>query len=185
MFNLPPIDPHTKRLSRHFFFMNLAVLYRTRGTCPRLRVGCILTHQNRIVAAGYNSSPPGQDHCDDVGCLIKNGHCIRCPHAEIAAIGHLEHKYTSLIAYVTAQPCYFCLRALSLAGAKDIYYIKAFIDKERDDLALSMGINLIQMPWPFKSCKDLLPFNVEPYSSKNAIRPDRPVAGATETGGAC
>lgn len=151
--------------------MNLAVMYRTRGTCPRLKVGCILTSMHRLVAAGYNSSPPNQPHCEDVGCLLKNNHCIRCPHAEIAAISNLEHRYNDLTAYVTAQPCYFCLRALFMAGTKDIYYIKSFIDLDRDELARSFNIPMIQMPWPYKDCKDLIPFDSEAYRSKdNGIR---------------
>lgn len=179
MHDITPIDAHTGRLQRDYFFMNLAVMYRTRGTCPRLKVGCILVYEHRLVAAGYNSSPPGQPHCEEVGCLLKNNHCIRCPHAEIAAISNLEHRYEGLTAYVTAQPCYFCLRTLYIAGTSVVYYIKPFVDKDRDELAKAFNIPMIQMPWPFRSCKDLLPFDSEPYRS-NSSNGAGPVKRGTE-----
>lgn len=166
MYGQPPIDKDTGRLSRDYFFMNLAVMYRLRGTCPRLRVGCILVNEHRIVSAGYNSAPPGLPHCTEVGCLLKNNHCIRCPHAEIAAINNLEHRYDNLVAYVTSQPCYFCLRALHIANTKVVYFIKPFVDETRDNLANLINMHMIHMPWPHRECKDLLPFDSETYGPR-------------------
>lgn len=57
-----------------------------RGTCPRARVGCVIEKDGRILAMGYNGSPPDEPHCDDVGCLMVNGHCTRTTHAEANAI---------------------------------------------------------------------------------------------------
>ena len=56
------------------------------GTCKRSKVGAVIVRNGRIISTGYNGSPPGQDHCLDVGCLMENGHCIRCTHAEMNAL---------------------------------------------------------------------------------------------------
>jgi len=136
------------RLERKFFFLNLAVMYRLRATCLRNQVGCILVHKNRLVSAGYNSSPPGLDHCIDSGCIIRDDHCIRTAHAEIAALMHLEHSYEELTAYITTQPCLNCLRQLIMANVKEIYYIQSYPSVDRDKLAIEAGIIINKVSWP-------------------------------------
>lgn len=58
----------TTRLERDDYLMRVARLTAKRSTCLRGQVGIVLVMQNRIIATGYNGSPPGQDHCIDVGC---------------------------------------------------------------------------------------------------------------------
>ena len=55
-------------------FMRTAELMAERGTCPRLKVGAVITVDNRIIATGYNGAPAGLPHCSDVGCLRQ-----KCP----------------------------------------------------------------------------------------------------------
>lgn len=50
-------------------FLAVAHTMAERGTCPRLKVGAVITRNNRIIATGYNGSPPGLAHCSEVGCL--------------------------------------------------------------------------------------------------------------------
>ena len=66
--------------------MAIARIVATRGTCDRLHVGAVLVKDNRIIATGYNGSPPGLEHCDDVGHMMEEGHCVRTIHAEHNAI---------------------------------------------------------------------------------------------------
>jgi len=63
------------RLPWHQFFMLHAHLAATRSTCDRgpellldpgrHGVGAVLVRNHRIIAGGYNGSPPGQPHCSD------------------------------------------------------------------------------------------------------------------------
>ena len=116
-----------KRLDRDTYFMQLACLTALRGTCPRAIVGCIIvTHDNRIVSTGYNSSYPGTPHCDSAGCLIHENHCVRCIHAEEAAILKLEKRYNNLKVYVTHEPCIHCYKSLCNSGVEEIYYLKPY-----------------------------------------------------------
>jgi dCMP deaminase len=75
-----------KRPSVHKYFMDIAEKVSERGTCDRKKVGCILVQGNRVIATGYNGSMSKAEHCDDVGHLMVEGHCIRTVHAEINAI---------------------------------------------------------------------------------------------------
>jgi len=56
------------------------------GTCKRAKVGALIVRDGRIISTGYNGSPPGFPHCEDVGCEMVDGHCIRTTHAEANAI---------------------------------------------------------------------------------------------------
>ncbi len=68
------------------YFLKLAMLASERATCPRMHCGCVLVRHKHVLATGYNGSLPGLPHCDDIGCLIVNDHCIRTNHAEMNAI---------------------------------------------------------------------------------------------------
>lgn len=145
----------SNRLSRDIYFMQLAISTSLRGTCPRAVVGCVLvTPDNRIVATGYNSSFPKSPHCSEVGCLIENNHCVRCLHAEEAAILKLEHKYDQLIAYITHQPCIHCYKLLCNAGARSIYYLIGYGDISPQYHHLINEIGMAPYHTDYKRLKD-------------------------------
>ena len=111
----------TPRTKRDAFFMAVAKSVADRGTCLKLKVGCVLvSSDNRIVATGYNSSHRGSPHCEDIGCLKENGHCIRCLHSEEVAVLNLDIKHNFLKAYITAIPCIHCYKILTGAGFETI-----------------------------------------------------------------
>jgi len=107
------------------YFMGHAELAATRGTCDRLRVGCVLVKENRIIATGYNGSLPEQPHCDTVGHLMVNDHCVRTVHAEANAIMQAAKFGISTkgaVCYVNWFPCLNCLKLLISAGIAKVYY---------------------------------------------------------------
>ena len=69
------------------YFLKLAMLASERATCPRMHCGCVLVKNKNVVATGYNGSIPGDDHCEDIGCLVIDNHCVRTNHAEMNASG--------------------------------------------------------------------------------------------------
>jgi len=68
------------------YFLTLAKHASTRATCDRLHAGCVIVKEKRIVSTGYNGSLPGADHCDEVGHLMINNHCVATEHAERNAV---------------------------------------------------------------------------------------------------
>ena len=98
----------SKRISRHRMFMEMAKIVAKRGTCDRAQVGAVLVNaNNKVVSIGYNGAPHGEKHCDEVGHLLFNGHCIRTIHAEENCLEGLtlRGEYTM---YVTHYPCPKC-----------------------------------------------------------------------------
>jgi dCMP deaminase len=69
---------HIPRLPWEQYFMLHAHLTATRSTCDRgpellldpgrHGVGAVFVRNRRIIAGGYNGSPPGQPHCDEFRC---------------------------------------------------------------------------------------------------------------------
>jgi len=107
------------------YFMGIAKIVATRGTCDRLQVGAVLVKDKRIIATGYNGAPPGMPHCDGPdGHQMENGHCIRTVHAEencilqAAVMGGLGTVGSTL--YTTHSTCHHCFKAVAVAGVKRI-----------------------------------------------------------------
>ena len=106
-------------------FLAVAEAMACRSTCDRASVGCVLTMNNHIIAAGYNGSIPGAPHCDDEGHVMVEGHCIRTTHAEANAIAHaarMGHRTNGAEAFVTHAPCPTCTKLLASAGVWRVTY---------------------------------------------------------------
>lgn len=109
------------------FWFTLALFYSTRGTCDRLRAACILVDKNnRLVGAGYNGSLPRHPHCDEVGHLMVDGHCIRTLHAEVNAILHSTGDLEGATAYVLGTPCIDCVRKLLAKQVNKIIFTRDY-----------------------------------------------------------
>ncbi len=101
------------------YFMKIASAVSERSTCDRAFVGCVLVLDKRILTTGFNGSPAGQPHCDDVGHLLVEGHCVRTIHAETNAIIQAALHGVSTrgcTCYVTHFPCINCAKVLINAG---------------------------------------------------------------------
>lgn len=53
------------RPSKDKYFIDMAVLVSTRGTCLRRKVGCVLVNsKSHVIATGYNGVATGLPHCN-------------------------------------------------------------------------------------------------------------------------
>ncbi len=107
------------------FFDCLSDLVSNRATCDRLHVGAVLVRDRMIISAGYNGSPRGISHCDDIGHRMVNGHCVRTIHGEInaviqAAYHGISTRGTTL--YTNYLPCEYCAKILINARVERIVY---------------------------------------------------------------
>lgn len=106
--------------------MKLAETWAERSTCDRLHTGCVLVNDaHQVLCSGYNGAPRNLPHCDDVGHLMIEGHCVRTIHAEANAVIQAARTGVSLIgatAYVLHRPCLRCATMLVQAGIMQIIY---------------------------------------------------------------
>ena len=133
------------------YFLQVARVVATRGTCDRKQVGTVLVRDRTIISTGYNGSIAGLPHCDDpaVGHLMENGHCVRTIHAEINAVAQAARHGNSTAGctcYCTASPCWPCFKALVNAGITRIVYEEFYRDARSQEAALALGIEMLHRP---------------------------------------
>ena len=107
--------------------MEIAYVVAKRATCDRKHVGAVITDdRNRIVSTGYNGSPRGMSHCDDVGHELKeiDGRmsCVRTLHAESNALDDAGRRSEGGTIYVTVIPCYRCAQRIVQHGIKQVVF---------------------------------------------------------------
>ncbi|WP_313962050.1 cytidine/deoxycytidylate deaminase family protein [uncultured Parvimonas sp.] len=132
------------------YFMDLAKMVATRGTCDRAYVGCVLVNKdNRIVSTGYNGSISGNPQCDEIGHTMRDGHCIATIHAEQNALLYCARegiKVKGCTCYVTHFPCLNCTKALIQAGISKIYYDNSYrMDEYAIELLKKNNIDFIKL----------------------------------------
>jgi len=146
------------------YFMKLAMLASERATCPRMHCGCILVKDREVIATGYNGSIPGDAHCEDVGCLVVDNHCVRTNHAEMNAIvqaakkGHIVDGGT---AYVTNMPCTTCAKALIAAGVKRVVVFSDYHSTLATDFFAKAKVQIDKIAMPSKE----IVYDLEKYTS--------------------
>jgi len=122
--------------------MKIAFAVSERSTCDRAYVGCVLVLDKRILTTGFNGSPAGQPHCDEVGHLLVDSHCVRTIHAETNAIIQAALHGVSTrgcTCYVTHFPCINCTKALINAGIVRLVYSVAYRIDENAKTFLEMA----------------------------------------------
>ena len=98
-----------ERPSWNEYFKEIVLATAKRSPCERLKVGCLLVRENRIIAQGYNGFLPDCPH----DSIIRNNHEQATVHAEQNAISNIVVKSCEpLTAYVTHRPCRICAKLL-------------------------------------------------------------------------
>jgi len=113
------------RPSWNEYFKKISLVTSERSPCERLKVGCVLVNNHRIVSQGYNGFLPGCPHKS----IVVNNHEQATIHAEQNAIIDCAKRGVSCnnsIAYITHFPCLNCMKILCAAGIKTIYYINDY-----------------------------------------------------------
>jgi len=121
------------------YFMGMAQLISTRSTCVRRQVGAVIVKDKRVLTTGYNGSPKGTMHCEELGCIrdqqnIPSGtrhELCRGVHAEQNAVIQAAYFGISIdggTIYTTTYPCSMCAKILINAGIKEIVYADSYMD---------------------------------------------------------
>jgi dCMP deaminase len=127
------------------YFMGIAVQVARRSTCDRARVGAIIVKDRRILTTGYNGSPAGLPHCDEIGHLMVGGHCVRTLHAEQNAIIQAALHGVGVAGstmYVTHQPCLTCAKMIINAGIRRVVFAGHYPDPHAVAFLQDAGVEL-------------------------------------------
>lgn len=128
------------------YFMAIAKIVATRGTCNRLYAGSVLVKENRIIATGYNGSPSGLPHCDEVGHLLEEGHCVRTIHGEHnSLLQAAKQGSTSTVGstmYTKYSPCVHCAKYIIACGIKRIVVGKIYRNQQALEMFKQAGVSV-------------------------------------------
>lgn len=130
------------------YFMEIAQTVAQRSTCDRAHVGAVIERDRRILTTGYNGSPAGLPHCDDVGHLMIDGHCVRTLHAEQNAIIQAALHGVNIqgaTVYVTHQPCLNCAKMIINSGIKRVVYAGNYPDENSRQFLSEAGVSLVHL----------------------------------------
>src|SRR6202171_1781963 len=103
------------------YFMGIALQAATRSTCLRKHVGAVIVRDRTVLSTGYNGAIRGLPQCDEVGCVMEDGHCVTTVHAESNAILQAAKNGVSIDGsglYTTAPPCWNGFKLVLKAGVE-------------------------------------------------------------------
>ena len=123
------VNDLNKRIEWSEYFMSLAFLISSRSSCHRLKVGCVLVNDTRVISVGYNGFLPGAPHTS----IVRDNHEQATVHAEQNCISDCAKRGISSknsTAYITHYPCINCAKILASAQIKEIIYYEDYKNDE-------------------------------------------------------
>ncbi len=127
------------------YFMEIARVVSTRATCNRKHVGAVIVRDRIILSTGYNGSIRGLEHCDEVGHMMEDNHCVATIHAEANAIIQAARNGVGIAdatIYTTASPCWPCFKLIANSGIKRIVFGEFYRDDRIFGIAQKIGLEL-------------------------------------------
>lgn len=122
------------------YYLELARVVSTRGTCARRQVGCVLVDEHgQVLSTGYNGRPRGWLHCrgDDAtaspcaaasspsGTNLDGCEAIHAEQNALLQCGDVSRINTC---YTTTQPCVTCAKLLLNTGCKRVVFSTTYPD---------------------------------------------------------
>ena len=114
--------------------MKTAEVYAELSTASRMKVGCIIVKDDRIISIGYNGMPSGWDNTCEEPVLWDSGKQLIQPilktkpevlHAEANAIAKVARSPESsegATMFITCSPCLHCTKLIYQSGISTLYY---------------------------------------------------------------
>lgn len=137
------------------YFIQMADMIGSRGTCDRGRSGCVITLNKRILSTGYVGAPVGLPHCDEAGHEMHtvthedgttSQHCIRTAHAEQNAINNAARIGVAIegaTLYCKMTPCYKCAQSIINSGIVRVVAAKDYhASKRTKEIFEQVGLKL-------------------------------------------
>ena len=128
--------------------MDIARQVATRATCDRKHVGSVVVRDRTILSTGYNGSIRGMPHCDEVGHMMENGHCVATVHAEANALLQAAKngvRIDGATLYTTASPCWPCFKLIANSGCVRIVYGEFYRDPRIFEVAAQLKLELVNL----------------------------------------
>ena len=136
--------------------MKTAFNYAECSTAKRLKVGCVIVKEDRIISIGYNGMPSGWTNEREESTVWRDGKQLSHPilitkpevlHAEENAITKLAKCTESgegASAFITHAPCLSCSKLLHGSGIVEVYYAHPYDHTDGLEFLQKCGVILIK-----------------------------------------
>ena len=133
--------------------MQVAETYAKLSSAVRLKVGCVIVKDKRIISIGYNGMPSGwTNECEDEYQYEDGGHILKTKsevlHAETNAIAKLARCSESgegADLYCTHAPCLDCAKLIYQSGIAMVYFAHEYRDNNGIEFLKKSGIGVIKI----------------------------------------
>jgi dCMP deaminase len=122
------MEKHDKNWDKTF--MAMTNLVAEHSTCVRRKVGALVVKDGRILSMGYNGSPSGMPHCEDLfmstDLHLHSAWSMKHElHAEMNALAWAAKNGLAVggaTMYVTLSPCIECAKLMVAMGLTCVVY---------------------------------------------------------------
>lgn len=155
------------------YFMDIAHRSAEMSYAKRLRVGAVITRDNRIISTGFNGSPPGHDNCCEIetenGVLVSKKSTIHAEENAILFAARTGISTENATIYCTHSPCFFCARLIVSAGIRSVIYSEKYRDDEGVRFLIDSSVSIVELntksttPKETDDCETSTSHNPETY----------------------
>lgn len=143
-------------------YMDTAKRFAQLSHAKRLKVGCIIVKDDRIISIGYNGTPKGWDNeceiivvtqekiSEGIYSLDKTTELKTKPevlHAEANALTKLARSTESgegASLFITHSPCMDCAKLIAQSGISEVYYDQVYRCNDGLEFLRKCGIPVIK-----------------------------------------
>jgi len=140
-------------------YMKIAYTFSELSYAVRLKVGCIIVKDNRIISIGYNGTPSGWDNeCErkvlyhpDTGKQLTQPMLVtrdEVLHAETNAIAKLARSHESgkdATLFTTHAPCLECAKLIYQSGIAEVIFAEEYRDFDGISFLNMCGVKTNQL----------------------------------------
>ena len=128
-----------------YALIKTAEIWADLSRCLRSKVGAVIAKNGRIIATGYNGTPPGYDNkCEDCDGNTRP----EVLHAEENAIVFCARHGLSTEGcdlYTSLSPCPGCAKMIAAAGIKRVFYKRQYRDLMGIELLEKLNVEVVPM----------------------------------------
>jgi dCMP deaminase len=117
------------------YFSTIAEETAKLSSAVKLKVGCVIVKDNRILSIGYNGTPAGWDNeCEevikwpngDIRFLTTKPEVLHAERNALDKVAKSTESTDGAILFVTHTPCIECAKSIYNTGIKEVYYINEY-----------------------------------------------------------
>jgi len=127
--------------------MATAEAWAVASKAKRMKVGAVIARDGRVIATGYNGTPPGCDNnCENDDNTTKDS----VIHAEENAILFCaKHGVpaSGCTMYTLVSPCVSCARKIVSVGITRVVYKYVYRSTEGIELLEKLGVGVVCLPY--------------------------------------